>query len=213
MQIECPICQSKNDASEAYCESCGSELSTTTSPQTPVAPVDNEPLTAPELVPASPTPPPPPQPSDPWESEGWEDDDGGDSPPEPEPSPTPSPAAPVNDSPLAAKLVFIRFGALSADHIPLHGQKVVIGKFDAEAGPVDIDLTGIQGQEYISKKHAELFWEAGSWRLRDLGSTNGSFHRPQGVDAYSARLQDVVLLGHGDEIALGNVRFQFQIGG
>jgi len=59
--------------------------------------------------------------------------------------------------------------------IPLQGPRLVVGRFDASTGPVEIDLTGVPGAENISRRHAELYFEGGAWKVRDLGSTNGVF--------------------------------------
>lgn len=33
----------------------------------------------------------------------------------------------------------------------------------------------VLGDQYISAQHARFTWDGGQWRLRDLGSTNGTF--------------------------------------
>ncbi|RIH74086.1 Glycogen accumulation regulator GarA [Calidithermus terrae] len=88
----------------------------------------------------------------------------------------------------------------------------MVGRFDASTGPVEIDLTGIQGSENISRRHAELFFEGGAWKVRDLGSTNGVFVKRAGEAAYSPRLVEPATLHSGDELAFGNVIVVFEEG-
>ncbi len=105
----------------------------------------------------------------------------------PAPQTAPQPPAPqaagaaVSDVPaspagLRPRLVAKRFGALTGEEIPLLAQRLVVGRFDPETGPVDVDLSGAPGSEHISRQHAELYREGdGPWLVRDLGSTNGVF--------------------------------------
>jgi pSer/pThr/pTyr-binding forkhead associated (FHA) protein len=87
---------------------------------------------------------------------------------------------------------------------------MVVGRFDPSTGPVDIDVTGMPGAEHVSRRHAEIYAEAGAWRVRDLGSTNGVFMKRVGESGYSPRLQEPGDLKDGDEIAFGNVVFVFR---
>jgi len=87
---------------------------------------------------------------------------------------------------------------------------MVVGRFDPSTGPVDIDVTGLPGAEHISRRHAEIYAESGTWKVRDLGSTNGVFIKRAGEEGYSPRLQEPSELKGGDEIAFGNVVFVFE---
>ncbi len=107
-----------------------------------------------------------------------------------------------------AKLIITKFGTVTEESIPLEATPMIVGKFDPSTGPVDIDLTGIRGEEYISKQHAELYFD-GKWKVRDIGSTNGVYIRPAGAKNYNPRLQIPTELKDGDEISFGNVRFVF----
>jgi pSer/pThr/pTyr-binding forkhead associated (FHA) protein len=49
----------------------------------------------------------------------------------------------------------------------------------------------------VSRRHAEVFFEGGEYRLRDLGSTNGTFLNGQRVEGSAA-------LGAGDKIEIGS---------
>ncbi len=190
--IVCKVCGTENADGTQYCESCGVELTPAVEPVVSEASASEPVITetpAPETSPAEPAP----------QTEAL-------------PSAPESPAAPP-PAPLfrPGKLVFKRFGALTTDTIPLQGPRLVVGRFDASTGPVEIDLTGVPGAENISRRHAELFFE-GVWKVRDLGSTNGVFIKRAGEEAYSPRLVEPTELKDGDEIAFGNVILVFQEG-
>jgi ribosomal protein L40E len=89
-------------------------------------------------------------------------------------------------------------------------QLVIIGKFDPETGPVDIDLEEFPGEETISRNHAEIYYEHGEWKVRDLGSTNGVFIKPLNQSRFGARITQPANLNAGDEIAFAKIRFIFQ---
>jgi hypothetical protein len=192
----CKVCRTENPDGTQYCESCGVEL-------TP-APVVTE-AEAPEPV-LTETPAVAP------ETQATPETSAGPAQPEALPIAPETPAAPP-PAPFfrPARLVFKRFGALTNESIPLQGPRLVVGRFDASTGPVEIDLTGVPGAENISRRHAELFFE-GVWKVRDLGSTNGVFIKRAGEEAYSPRLVEPAELRDGDEIAFGNVILVFQEG-
>jgi pSer/pThr/pTyr-binding forkhead associated (FHA) protein len=111
-----------------------------------------------------------------------------------------------------ARLILKRFGALTKDEIPMQGAKLVVGRFDASSGPVEIDLTGIAGAENISRRHAEMTFENNVWKVRDLGSTNGVFVKRAGQEAYSPRVVEPTAIHDGDELAFGNIIMVFKEG-
>jgi pSer/pThr/pTyr-binding forkhead associated (FHA) protein len=89
---------------------------------------------------------------------------------------------------------------------------LVVGRFDASSGPVEVDLTGIPGAENISRRHAELTFEGNVWKVRDLGSTNGVFVKAAGQEAYSPRVVEPTAVKDGDELAFGNITMVFKEG-
>jgi len=192
--IVCKVCGTENPDGTQYCESCGVELTPEATPApepvitetTTPQPIVTEAQPAPEAVPAEPAPQP---------------EAALPTAPESTPAPLFRPG----------RLVFKRFGALTADTIPLQGPRLVVGRFDASTGPVEIDLTGVAGAENISRRHAELFFD-GAWKVRDLGSTNGVFIKRAGEEAYSPRLVEPTEIRDGDELAFGNVILVFQEG-
>lgn len=104
-----------------------------------------------------------------------------------------------------------RYGALTGDEFPLLGERMVVGRFDPETGPVDIDLSETVESTHISRQHGELYREAdGSWHVRDLGSANGVFAKRPADSAFGPRISAPRPLADGDEVAFGNARFVFK---
>jgi hypothetical protein len=60
-------------------------------------------------------------------------------------------------------------------HFPISGAEVVIGRTHPPAQPPDINLAGAPEDPAVSHRHALLErQDDGSYKLRDLGSTNGT---------------------------------------
>jgi hypothetical protein len=122
------------------------------------------------------------------------------------PTPPPAPVVPVN----SAKITLKRGGALTGESFTF-GPGSIVGRFDPESGPVDVDLAPLPEASYVSRHHVEFRHDAGSgsWFVKDLGSRNGTFWRAGAQGAFS-RLSGEQAVQSGDEIALGNARFEFQ---
>jgi hypothetical protein len=116
---------------------------------------------------------------------------------------------PINNAPRVARLIPRNLGANSSEGYVMHSERMVVGRFDPSAGPVDIDLSGGQGENYISRRHAEVYLENGFWLVRDLGSTNGVYVKRAGQAQYSPRIIEPQALSDGDEVAFGNMKFLF----
>jgi pSer/pThr/pTyr-binding forkhead associated (FHA) protein len=110
---------------------------------------------------------------------------------------------------VSAKLTLRRSGVLSSESFSI-GEHVIIGRFDAETGPVDVDLGDLPEGSYLSRQHAELWRDSnGKWFVKDLGSHNGTFV----LSGYSAKFERVTQdqpINDGDQIAFGNARFEFR---
>lgn len=77
--------------------------------------------------------------------------------------------------------------------IPLSGHGVVLGR-----GPTaDILLDDV----YVSDEHAEVLPDDGSWSVRDLGSTNGTFLN-------GAKVTRPTPLAVGDQVRVGKTRIE-----
>lgn len=181
---QCSVCGSSLPDSTQFCPDCGQEL--TASP--PVAPPR---APAPAAVPVSPQP----------------------IPHQPPPESTTSGTSPVPRlvSTATAKLTVKRGGATTSDSFRLTGS-VIVGRFDADSGPVDVDLGPLPEADYVSRHHAQIWSDpAGRWFVKDLGSSNGTFVRNAGQAQFRRIAGDQEILS-GDEIALGNARFLFETG-
>ncbi len=117
--------------------------------------------------------------------------------------------APVGNAAKVARLIPRNLGVGSNEGYIMHSERMVVGRFDPSAGPVDIDLSGGQGENYISRRHAEVYLENGAWLVRDLGSTNGVYVKRAGQAQYSPRIIEPQTLLDGDEVAFGNMKFLF----
>ncbi|MEJ5170900.1 MAG: FHA domain-containing protein [Fimbriimonadales bacterium] len=107
-----------------------------------------------------------------------------------------------------ARLVLKREGAETEVDFVVR-PPTVVGRFDPDVGPVDIDLGLLPEGVYVSRKHARIEYENGVWRIVDLGSSNGTFllRAPGGQ---FERIQEAEL-SDGAELAFGNVRFVFHV--
>ena len=121
-------------------------------------------------------------------------------------SSTPAPAAPGNPAPRAS-LTLKRGGTLTDEKFVI-GAMASIGRFDPESGPVDVDMASLPEASYVSRHHAEIRGDENGWRIKDLGSRNGTFVRAANGGAF-ARVQGEHKLHDGDEVSLGNARFEF----
>jgi len=202
MQMQtCQVCQKQNPLGAEYCEDCGAALGGATA-----APAS--PRVGAEAV---------PQASDPSGGTHELGLDAAPLAPPPAGAATPPPAADgaAPPAPTAGgqkpRLAVKRFGALTGEQIPLMGERVVVGRFDPETGPVDLDLSSSPEAQHVSRHHGELYREAdGRWFIRDLGSTNGVFVKGANDSSFGQRITAPRAIASGDELAFGNARFVFQ---
>jgi len=208
--VQCPTCGSEVSEQATFCPDCGTDLKPAGSAPAPAPVAAAEVSAAPPAVEAVPV----------------ATELGIDA--EPANSPAAAPVEPAAAAPAAstpatppvesgtgatgsgARLILKRSGAATNEVFPIGGH-VTIGRFDAETGPVDVDLGNLPEATYVSRQHAELIPDgAGSWKIKDLGSRNGVFVRKQ--DGTFQRVTGEETVGSGDEIALGNARFELRIG-
>lgn len=83
------------------------------------------------------------------------------------------------------------------ERIPLQGNSLVIGRSSDASQHVDPTIG-------ISRAHAELVRTAEEWRVKDLGSRNGSKLNDQPMAPY-----ELYLLQTGDCLTLGNSQYRF----
>jgi hypothetical protein len=204
----CTICGKENPAGAEFCEDCGAALAPATG--------------TPDSVTG--TPVPPADPAVPVEAQGTETPPAGNPPFTPEDAATPAatefstPVPEAETAPATApvtatnpRLAVKRYGAVTTEEIPLQGERLVVGRFDPESGPVDIDLSNSPESGQLSRHHAELYVEAdGRWFVKDLGSTNGVFVKRPDSSTFGPRITAPATLNPGDEVAFGNARFLFR---
>ncbi len=189
--ITCSACgYDKNPDGSEFCDACGSELEVavaSTVPPTQIQPPEtiSQPDSFIEPQPPQPSPPQIPQPN--------------------YPIPTSAPSAPTTTT---ARLIAKQAGSATSE-FSLDGS-AIIGIFDPDMGPVEVDVEEFPGSETVSRQHAEIYPEGGDWKIKDLGSTNGVFIKTSGQTRFGARITVPTTINSGDEIAFGKVRFLFQ---
>ncbi len=121
-------------------------------------------------------------------------------PAEAPPAPAPAPA------PTGLRLVIVDSGA----EIPLPaGEEIIVGREDPVSGIYpDVDLTPHGGEEGgVSRQHARMVLEGGSYFVEDLDSTNFTFVSKQKLTPKVRQQVD-----DGDEIRFGRVVTIFRTG-
>ena len=89
--------------------------------------------------------------------------------------------------------LIIRSGPRTGERFILRGESATIGRTDEHPICLD-DVT-------VSRSHAEIRWEGGSYRVVDLGSLNGTYLNQRRIEAETIR--------HGDELQVGRFRMVF----
>ena len=209
--MQCPTCGSRVPDGADVCPDCGMDLQSLSAPTPNVTP-NAAPVA--EFAPAA---------SDAASDnesgfETFEFDDFSNANPE---VPTPDSAplsldktevnvtsvAPSNQN-LRATLTLKRGGTLTEEKFVI-GAMASIGRFDPESGPVDVDMANLPEASYVSRHHAEIRGDENGWHIKDLGSRNGTFVRAASGGAFT-RVQGEHAIHDGDEISLGNARFEFR---
>ena len=108
------------------------------------------------------------------------------------------------------KLIPRQIGAPIPEFI-IDNNNAIIGKFNPEIGPVEIDLDGFYGNNTVSLTHAEIYFKNNQWQIKDMGSTNGIYIKHIGKTRFGYRINKPEILNSGDEIAIGKIRLLFII--
>ena len=111
-----------------------------------------------------------------------------------------------------ATLALLKGGAPSGEQFTL-GTRSLIGRFDPETGPVDVDLAPLPDAHYVGRRHAEI-WRSddGQWFVKDLGTKNRTFLRRSGEADFSPIAEETPI-GDADRIAFANAQFEFRTSG
>jgi hypothetical protein len=86
-------------------------------------------------------------------------------------------------------------GTYMGQVFPIAGA-AVIGREPTNPVPLDRDTTA-------SRRHAQITADGGSFRIQDLGSSNGTY-------VNGAKVTET-LLNPGDEVSIGGTRFRFEV--
>lgn len=114
--------------------------------------------------------------------------------------------SPPVEEPVVARLTVRRSG-VDTSEVFAFAPPAVIGRFDPNVGPIEVDLAGLPEGSYVSRRHAKITFDDGIWSIHDLGSSNGTF-----ICRDDFEKVDMAELADGDVIALGNARFVFNVG-
>lgn len=85
----------------------------------------------------------------------------------------------------------------------------IIGRWDADNGIFpDVDLDAYDADAKVSRRHAKIVRNNGTYFIEDLGSTNGTYvNRGRRLLPGNAQM-----LNDGDEVIVGKTFLRFQIG-
>jgi len=192
MSIICNQCSHENPNDTEFCEVCGSELNLSQSSTN-----DNEDMMYPNGIQEN------------TDSTTTVSDSGIDQSPSIS-TVSPSDLAPSNPTQITRPTLIAKQINAPIPKFFLADNILLVGRFDPDSGPVDIDLDGFVGDETVSRNHAEIYLNESRWLLKDLGSTNGVFIKPVGHSRFGARITSPVTLAAGDEVSFGKVRFLVQ---
>ncbi len=111
----------------------------------------------------------------------------------------------ASDGAVHARLVMMRKGQ-PCDIEFLVVPPVVIGRANASVGAIDVDLTNYEEGAYVSRRHAKILMDDGSFVLEDLGSSNGTYIKREDYEKIER-----TAITDGDELAFGNAKFVFRV--
>ena len=109
--------------------------------------------------------------------------------------------------PAHATLVIER-GGIPGTEFQLTGEEATIGRWDADNGVFpDIDLDAHDEDAKVSRRHARIRRNNGSYFIEDLGSTNGTYVN-RGRRLLPGNTQ---ILNDGDEVIVGKTFLRFLV--
>lgn len=189
----CPACQTANLDTSRFCDECGSRL---VGPQ-----------------PAAPPPPEPPAYVPPPSASSFARPVSVTSigiPPvaaEPE-EPGPVPQVRAANSGVAHARLIIERGEMPGTEFRLVSDESTIGRWDADNGIFpDVDLDAHDADAKVSRRHARVVRNNGTYFIEDLGSTNGTYvNRGRRLLPGNAQI-----LNDGDEVIVGKTFLRFQV--
>lgn len=185
--IRCPACQTANLDTSRFCDECGGRLIATSTGEPPPLPYVPPPsassfasVTSVGVLPSA-----------------FE----------------PEQAVPVSieqkgNSGFAHSSLVIERGDVPGTEFRLVSNESTIGRWDADNGIFpDVDLDAHDSDAKVSRRHARIVRNNGSYFIEDLGSTNGTYvNRGRRLLPGNAQL-----LSDGDEVIVGKTFLRFQI--
>lgn len=186
--IRCPACQTANIDTSRFCDECGSRLMAPPVAEPPayVPPPSASSFARPVSVTSIGMPP-----------VAFE----------------PEQARPVSvekivSSGVAHASLTIERGDIPGTEFRLVSDESTIGRWDADNGIFpDVDLDAHDSDAKVSRRHARIVRNNGSYFIEDLGSTNGTYvNRGRRLLPGNAQL-----LNDGDEVIVGKTFLRFQI--
>lgn len=187
--IICPTCQTHNLDTSRFCDECGTRLV-----QLPASSAGFQPAYV---------PPPPERPATPVSvtSIGVPAVEVGIEPQNSDIS--------LNDSGKKAHATLvIERGGTPGTEFRLTNDESTIGRWDADNGVFpDIDLDAFDEDAKVSRRHARIRRNNGSYFIEDLGSTNGTYvNRGRRLLPGNAQV-----LNDGDEVIVGKTFLRFRV--
>lgn len=189
--IRCPACQTANLDTSRFCDECGTRIASLREVDQPEPPAYVPPQSLPSVPrPVSVT------------SIGV--------PPvnfEPEAVAPPS-AENAQASGVAHAALIIERGDVPGSEFRLVNDESTIGRWDADNGIFpDVDLDAHDSDAKVSRRHARIVRNNGTYYIEDLGSTNGTYvNRGRRLLPGNAQL-----LNDGDEVIVGKTFLRFQV--
>jgi pSer/pThr/pTyr-binding forkhead associated (FHA) protein len=116
---------------------------------------------------------------------------------------------PLNDSGKKAHATLvIERGGTPGTEFRLTNDESTIGRWDADNGVFpDIDLDAFDEDAKVSRRHARIRRNNGSYFIEDLGSTNGTYvNRGRRLLPGNAQV-----LNDGDEVIVGKTFLRFRV--
>ena len=207
--MRCPTCQTANLESSRFCDECGTRLAAI-APSVAVQPVEPQVTAPPAYVPpqaGSVSQPNPPAHSNPVAR----------------PVSVTSVGIPALDMEVETRVsmqglgkdhgvahatLMIERGDITGTEFKLVNDESTIGRWDADNGIFpDVDLDTHDSDAKVSRRHARIVRNNGSYFIEDLGSTNGTYVN-RGRRLLPGNPQ---ALSDGDEVIVGKTFLRFQI--
>ncbi len=188
--IKCHACQTANLDTSRFCDECGTRLAqpvTEPAPPEYVPPMVELPTQQPTSVTSLGIPPVTPEPPHARIASVGQDD---------------------QPKKMAHATLVIERGSAIGTEFNITSDEATIGRWDADNGVFpEIDLDTHDNEAKVSRRHARIIRNNGSYMIEDLGSTNGTYvNRGRRLLPGSPQV-----LSDGDEVIVGKTFLRFHI--